>query len=95
MKVPQPDEQADREKDGTPKATLIVTDSNGAVSCVIGGLLADKFGKRLMIAIYAALTIVPNLVLAGWMISSGTDFTLSPKAAGWAAPRSRPSRYRE
>ncbi|HOD81393.1 MAG: muropeptide transporter [Planctomycetes bacterium ADurb.Bin126] len=64
----------------------LVTASIGAASCVVGGLLADKFGKRRMIAIYAALTIVPNLVLAGWMLSSGVDFTLNPKAAGYAAP---------
>jgi len=34
------------------------------IGCVIGGWLADKLGKRKMLALYYALTTVPTLVMA-------------------------------
>ncbi|MFK8012500.1 MAG: MFS transporter [Marinicellaceae bacterium] len=35
-----------------------------ALGCIIGGLLADRFGLRKMLGIYYVLTVIPGLVLA-------------------------------
>jgi PAT family beta-lactamase induction signal transducer AmpG len=43
----------------------------GAVGCVIGGLLADRFGIRKMLGIYYILTALPGLVLAAQISSVG------------------------
>ncbi len=36
----------------------------GAAGCIIGGILADRFGLRKMLGIYYILTVIPTLILA-------------------------------
>ena len=36
----------------------------GALGCIIGGILADRFGLRKMLGIYYVLTVIPTLILA-------------------------------
>lgn len=35
-----------------------------ALGCVIGGLLADKYGQKKMLSLYILLTVIPTLILA-------------------------------
>lgn len=43
----------------------------GALGCVVGGLLADRFGIRRMLGIYYLLSTLPGLVLASYISSLG------------------------
>ena len=45
----------------------------GAVGCLIGGVLGDRFGIKRMLALFYALTIVPTLVLATQISSVGLE----------------------
>jgi PAT family beta-lactamase induction signal transducer AmpG len=36
----------------------------GALGCILGGILADRFGLRKMLGIYYVLTVIPTLILA-------------------------------
>jgi PAT family beta-lactamase induction signal transducer AmpG len=43
----------------------------GALGCVVGGLLADRFGMRRMLGIYYLLSALPGLVLATYISNFG------------------------
>ena len=43
----------------------------GAVGCVVGGLLADRFGMRRMLGIYYLFSTLPGLVLASYISNLG------------------------
>jgi len=45
----------------------------GAVGCLIGGVLGDRFGIKNMLALFYFLTIVPTLVLATQISSVGLE----------------------
>ena len=45
----------------------------GAVGCLIGGVLGDRFGIKNMLALFYVLTIVPTLVLATQISSVGLE----------------------
>lgn len=36
----------------------------GALGCIIGGILADKYGQKKMLSLYILLTVIPTLALA-------------------------------
>ncbi|HSG58410.1 MAG TPA: MFS transporter [Woeseiaceae bacterium] len=43
----------------------------GAIGCVVGGLLADRFGMRRMLGLYYLLSALPGLVLATYISNFG------------------------
>jgi len=47
----------------------------GAVGCVVGGLLADRFGIRRMLGVYYLLSTLPGLVLATYISNVGLSAT--------------------
>jgi len=53
----------------------------GAVGCVSGGFLSDRFGRRRMLAVYVVLMGLPNLALAYSMRKHGWVMPVSATAA--------------
>ncbi len=53
-----------------------------AFGCIIGGLIADRFGLRKMLGIYYVLTVIPTLVLAFYISSVGLSGVPSTVVAG-------------
>jgi PAT family beta-lactamase induction signal transducer AmpG len=49
----------------------IINTLGAAAGCVIGGLLADRFGLRKMLGVYYLLTAIPGLLLATLIAESG------------------------
>jgi len=54
----------------------------GAIGCIVGGLLSDRFGIRKMLGIYYVLTIIPGLVLAINISSVGLASVSASLVAG-------------
>jgi len=58
-------------------ATTIVA----GVSCVVGGYLSDRFGRRRTLALYVAGTALPTLALAGFMQREAWVLPVDPTLA--------------
>ncbi len=57
-----------------------------AVSCVAGGWLSDRYGRRRMLALFIFLTVIPTLWLAWTMHEAGWIMPIDPNAAGRPQP---------
>lgn len=56
----------------TEIARLSITNTIGAaVGCVVGGMLADRFGIRRMLGLYYVISAVPGLLLASQIAATG------------------------
>ena len=55
----------------------------GALGCIVGGLLADRFGIRRMLGIYYIVSVLPGLVLATYITDVG--LTAVPAAIVWGS----------
>jgi PAT family beta-lactamase induction signal transducer AmpG len=54
----------------------------GALGCIMGGILADRFGLLKMLGIFYVLTVIPNLILAFNISSEGLMAVPAPLVAG-------------
>jgi PAT family beta-lactamase induction signal transducer AmpG len=54
----------------------------GAAGCVAGGWFSDRFGRRSMLALFAAATALPTLYLAWVMQRAGWITSIAPDAPG-------------
>ena len=68
-------------------ATLsLISSVSGALGCVAGGFLSDRFGRRKMFALYVVTMAVPNVALAyvmqkhGWVMPVNTTAATRPAA---------------
>lgn len=57
-----------------------------AVSCVAGGWLSDRYGRRRMLALFIFLTVIPTLWLAWTMREAGWIMPIDPTAPGRPQP---------
>jgi PAT family beta-lactamase induction signal transducer AmpG len=64
--------QVDYGLDETQVAQLSVLNTvSGAVGCLLGGLLADRFGLKKMLGVFYLMTALPGLALASYISSVG------------------------
>ena len=57
-----------------------------AGGCILGGWLSDRFGRRMMLALFIAGTSIPTAILALAMQRHGWIMPVDPTAAGRAVP---------
>ena len=57
-----------------------------AVSCIAGGWLSDRYGRRRMLALFIFLTVIPTLWLAWTMHEAGWIMPIDPTSAGRPVP---------
>lgn len=57
-----------------------------ALSCIAGGWLSDRYGRRRMLALFIFLTVIPTLWLAWTMREAGWIMPVDPTAPGRPQP---------